>query len=692
MTTRLGIFLVHDPNGTVDDYILYLLDELRENVSRMAVVCNGDMLPDCVARLQTHADDIFIRDNKGLDCGGFKDAMANLFGWDNVREYDELVLVNDTCFGPLYPLREVFEEMAGRDCDYWAITKCGAMLNVLDRHVVSSHEHIQPYFWVVRGDMLKSPDFERFWNEPEEVADDAVALNRYELRIAEFFKTLGYRESAYIDGGAFIDSPEKNYSYIFFDSYNLVAKHRCPFVKRKVFTLPMDDILRFNSGETARKTLDYITEHTDYPESLIWKHLIRVCEIGHLRTALHLDYVFSTKKGQTPPAVRKGKVAVIAHLYYSDLIENCFKYIEEIPADIDVIVTTIGEENRKKICGHLEKSGRTNFRIIEPENRGRDISALLVACRNILMQYDYLCFVHDKKSSARMPFASTVGRSFMDILWENTLKSEAYIENILACFYNNPHLGYLSPPRPYLSCYFTVNTLLWPGNFDETSRLAERLKLKCKISRDGYPFALGTAFWCRTAALRTLFEYDFQYGDFPPEPMPLDYTFSHAVERIFPYVAQHEGYYSGVMMTHEYASLYAVNFQHMLDTVIARHFTKYDLVEFSDINDFDISAMEKFCGSHGKIYIYGAGRYAAYCLERLAAKIEQFMGYIVSDGRKLENTLLGNAVYELSEIAPNDGEGIIVAMNRSNLKEVLPELEKRGFPNVICSLRDCCIL
>lgn len=296
------------------------------------------------------------------------------------------------------------------------------------------------------------------------------------------------------------------------------------------------------------------------------------------------------------------------------------------------------------------------------------------------MKYEYLCFVHDKKSSSGMPYM-TIGRSFMDLLWENTLKSKEYIENVIACFEDNPLLGFLSTPSPYMSLYLSKRTASWAENFDETLRITQRLNLKCRMSLDKYSFTLGTAFWCRTSALRTLFEYGFLYEDFSPEPMAIDGTISHAIERIFPYVAQHEGYFSGVMMTEEYASLYTVSFQNMLDMIIYNQFTKIPILEINDALLIDLNRLIQFCKKYKRIYFYGAGLSADKCMKVLAGEIEQFMGYIVSDGRKEENISNDKTVYELSEITPHEDEGIIVTII---LNEILSELEKRCFSNVIC--------
>ena len=678
---RLGILQMFDPDGIVDDYIIYLLDDLKKNVSRLAVVCNGKMLQDSVAELKKHVDDVFIRENDGFDAAAFKDALTNLIGWNAVRKYDELVLVNDSCFGPLFPLEEVFDEMSEKDCDYWAITRNGSMRKSYDDVDANLWpEHIHPYFWVIRSNMLKSEDFKRFWDELDNPETWEEAVARYEMRILPFFSALGYKDSTYVDCDAFLASPpKKNYAYAVFDTYRLVAKHECPFVKRKAFTVSAIEMMRYNSAETARKTLDYISKHTEYPERMIWKQLIRLCDVNDLRTALHLDYVFPASTRMRQQTIRKGRAAIIAHIYYPELIEQCFEYINRIPSEIDVFVTTHGDENLRKINECFAKSGRNNYRVIETENRGREISALLVACRGILMKYEYLGFVHDKKSNSAFPYM-TVGQSYMDLLWENALKSGVYIENAIACFEDNPLLGFLSAPSPYMSSFLSAHISTWTVNFNKTLHLAQRLNLKCKMSLDKHTFALGTVFWCRTAALRALFEHRFQYEDFSPEPMATDCTISHAIEKIFPYVAQHEGYSSGVMMTDEYASLYTVNCQNMLDTIVSWQFTNFTIREINRVIFWNSDSLIRFCVRFKKIYLYGTGWNADRCMKALAGEIIQFMGYIVSDGWKEKNMSNDKTVYELSEITPREDEGIIVTVM---LDEIFSELKKRGFTNVI---------
>ena len=53
----------------------------------------------------------------------------------------------------------------------------------------------------------------------------------------------------------------------------------------------------------------------------------------------------------------------------------------------------------------------------------------------IIKNYDYFCFMHDKKSQGKEYI--TIGSNFRDALWENNLASQEYIEAIINEFIDN---------------------------------------------------------------------------------------------------------------------------------------------------------------------------------------------------------------------------------------------------------------
>ena len=122
---RLCIYLTFDQQNIVDEYIGYMLKELKTCVETLVVVCNALEIRQGRDILEKYADAVFLRENKGFDIGGFKDALCNLIRWEEVLKYDELVLVNDSFFGPFRPMKSIFDEMELKQADFWGLIKQG---------------------------------------------------------------------------------------------------------------------------------------------------------------------------------------------------------------------------------------------------------------------------------------------------------------------------------------------------------------------------------------------------------------------------------------------------------------------------------------------------------------------------------------------------------------------------------------
>ena len=56
------------------------------------------------------ADTVWVRENVGFDVWGYKSSLAH-FGMQRLAEYDELILMNYTWFGPVRSFAPLFERM-----------------------------------------------------------------------------------------------------------------------------------------------------------------------------------------------------------------------------------------------------------------------------------------------------------------------------------------------------------------------------------------------------------------------------------------------------------------------------------------------------------------------------------------------------------------------------------------------------
>lgn len=108
---RICIYVTYDPDNIADSYIGCLLSELRKSVDYLIVVCNYEYILSGVENIQPYADKIYYRSNMGFDAGAYKGALCSYIGWDEIGSYDELLMINDSFYGPLYPFESVFYAM-----------------------------------------------------------------------------------------------------------------------------------------------------------------------------------------------------------------------------------------------------------------------------------------------------------------------------------------------------------------------------------------------------------------------------------------------------------------------------------------------------------------------------------------------------------------------------------------------------
>ena len=106
---RACIYFIYDRDGIVDRYVVHQLEELRRKrgISSLRHQRKADSRRG-ISALERVADEVYVRENKGNDIGAYKAAIQYI-GWEKLSSFDELVIMNNTCFGPVYPFQECFD-------------------------------------------------------------------------------------------------------------------------------------------------------------------------------------------------------------------------------------------------------------------------------------------------------------------------------------------------------------------------------------------------------------------------------------------------------------------------------------------------------------------------------------------------------------------------------------------------------
>lgn len=570
---RLAIYFFYDQDGIVSDYVLYMLADLKKNVSELMVVCNGILTPEGRDRLEAITPRILVRENEGFDVWAYKKGMES-YGWEKIVKFDELVLLNSTIMGPLYPLSNMFNDMNKRDVDFWGITT-HAKVN-FDPFGKSKYGylplHLQSHFIAIRKHMLQSIEYRKYWDERPAISNYDEAICWHEIIFTKDFEDKGFTWQAYVDTS---DMEEYVASPITMAPLELVQNRNCPIFKRRSFFHNYHEFLSLSNGNATVDLFDYIKNQTNYDVDMIWDNILRTQHLADIKNCLHLNYIIPSNVFENKKRYSSGhKIALIMHIYFVDLIGYCFNYAQSMPKACDVYITTDTEEKKDEILKAFQNLPCNQLDIRVIENRGRDVSALLISARDFIMKYDYVCFVHDKKVGQLN--WEIKGDAFAYQCFENLLKNKTFVENLIGIFENNPRLGMLVPPPPGFADYYFTYGFPWGANYKVTKELADNLGLKVQMSQEKDPIApLGTMFWFRPKALKLLFDRGWDYADFPKEPNTQDGTLLHAIERVYPFVSQQAGYYSAWVLADTFVKLEITNMNFMLGELNKKAFKIY---------------------------------------------------------------------------------------------------------------------
>lgn len=489
--------------------------------------------------------------------------MLITVGWEELEKWDEVVLSNWSVMGPVFPLEEMFLKMKGRDADFWGPCARKQGVSAGSQDETEGEEYIPFRFAVFRNQMVKSPEFRHFWEQNSNTSmsdpdDELLTSEQKRERIAwcfaETMEMRGFKREVYAK------TPEEGeYSddYLLMDPVDAIRTQRCPLFLRESFTLPQMQYICESMGEQPWELFQYLKKETAYDTDLILDYLIKNCHQDDIARTLRLTYVlpssFVKQDGVDSAKEKAGKTALVMHLYYMDLLEESLHYACSMPEDADVYLFVSDSDNEKQVrekFSHLKN--RTEIRLAP--NRGRDVSRLLVGARDLMERYELICFYHDKKTNHEKPL--TVGHSFAYKLSECALCSPAYVENVLSLFAQEPRIGMLTGITPNHGAFMCQLGNEWGDNFSISKELADSLRIQVPLSEEHVPaIGLGNVFWFRTRALAPMFRKKWKYEDFPEEPVGVDGTILHAIERIYPFAVQEAGYLPGRIIPDHLASL-----------------------------------------------------------------------------------------------------------------------------------------
>lgn len=224
---RLLLYAHYDRDGQVDPHVVYQIKALHDFGISIIFISNSPVSEEDKGVLSPFITNMRLRPDEGYDWTAWKEALLAL-GIEGLSKYDELILMNDSCYGPVFPLEEMFSKMDKEDVDFWGITQS------TDRQFP---EHIQPYFCCIRKNVISSNSIFKFFSGLHDIKTYTDAVFNGEIAFSVFLKKQGFKCKVYADFCNSQSIPEIgiNEPLVFSASSVYIDKYHVPFVKIKSF-------------------------------------------------------------------------------------------------------------------------------------------------------------------------------------------------------------------------------------------------------------------------------------------------------------------------------------------------------------------------------------------------------------------------------------------------------------------------
>jgi lipopolysaccharide biosynthesis protein len=304
----LVLFAHFDPQGVVDPYVVHYLQALRGLGATIVFVSGSPTLtPESVAPIRSLCAGIYTRRTLALDFGSWHLAWCILReqGW-SLHQFDRFVLANDSVYGPLFPIEEMWSSFHGADM-YGAIEST-ELLN----------PHLQSFFLAWDLNSRTRPFLNDFWNGFQYVLHKRILVWRYEIGLSRRARKAGLSLKPFVSAATIKAtyglSPGHQWASRFSTSLNntvyfwdgLIEHLRFPFLKT---ILP-----RYNTPwhDSMANLHEFLEEHTSYPYELIQANLDRLgcgepAWVRPTRYAVLSDRFVDTILDRTAPARRASR-------------------------------------------------------------------------------------------------------------------------------------------------------------------------------------------------------------------------------------------------------------------------------------------------------------------------------------------------------------------------------------------------
>lgn len=251
---KVSVFASYSGNGKIEDYVILLLKGLKEISDYVVFVADNPILPEETDKIKDFCNVCQFNRHEEYDFGSYKRGYLYLKDNGILTEDDDLIFLNDSNYGPVYPFKEVIDNFDDKKCDFYGLS-------------VSSdpQKHLQSFFYIFKPQVYNSKPFDKFMRSVKREISAACVVYNYEMTFTQYLSDAGFSYSSYVPEDKF-KADVKRSAYIPTKwGKTLLKNYRYPLVKIKA--------IQGSTVEKPEDILDYVRQENEELYNLILPHI-----------------------------------------------------------------------------------------------------------------------------------------------------------------------------------------------------------------------------------------------------------------------------------------------------------------------------------------------------------------------------------------------------------------------------------
>jgi len=185
---RVAVFVSYSGDGLLKPQVLPYLAGLKDVTEAIVVVCANDLAAGEREKLTNFSDYIISGRHGEYGLAGYRCGIANARSHGLLDDASDLILCDDSCYGPVDSFVPMINKMEARELDFWGATDS-----------LKNEHHVQSYWMVLSRKVFSSELFRNIMHTVKKKENTLSSAVKDEVNLTKNLVQAGFKAGAFVE-------------------------------------------------------------------------------------------------------------------------------------------------------------------------------------------------------------------------------------------------------------------------------------------------------------------------------------------------------------------------------------------------------------------------------------------------------------------------------------------------------------